>query len=291
VSPAVPEALASVRVGLRFTEAVQAATMAAAGCSREEVVEKLTAGLAAPDVDHARRVAGTISRRVLCDAEADEDEVLCPLSTVVAAAGRRIDARHLLLYATARHEPLVMAVASELFYRRFVLGEALAEMSDREYATFNTGKLFETDDVVTHRLVNEYARRRWHLDDPSSIQCALRILREGGALGATWISRDETRCLGYFPTHRGPSWRVFVYALLEEFAARGRRSVPRAHLRTMAMARVFCLRGPAVDVLAGEAAEHGFCTIRRTRSGGPVTVAQSSFAEAALRLAAWLDAR
>ncbi|MGC9319436.1 MAG: hypothetical protein ACP5KN_15490, partial [Armatimonadota bacterium] len=238
----------------------------------------------APDEERARRVAATLARRVMCRQAADGEERSCPLPALIAAAGRTLDSRHLLLYATARRERLVMAVASEIFHPRFVQGRLPEGLSERDFAAINTGKLLETDDVITHRLVAEYARSRWRLHDRSSTQCALRILREGGALGATWISRGETRCLGYFPSHRGPSWRVFVYALWEEFASRGRRAVARAHLRSMTLARVFCMRGPAVDVLAGHAADCGFCEIDGLRSGGPVAVTHSSFEEAVAAL-------
>ncbi|MEA3401745.1 MAG: BrxA family protein [Armatimonadota bacterium] len=284
MSRAAGQALGSVRVGLHFAEAVAAAELAAAGCSRQEVVEQLAERVPAPDEERRRRIAATLARRVVCQRAADGQERSCPLPALIAAAGRTLDSRHLLLYATARREGLVMAVASEVFYRRFVLGRLPEGLSERDFATINTGKLLETDDIITHRLVDEYARRRWGLHDRSSTQCALRILREGGALGATWIARGETRCLGYFPSHRGPSWRVFVYALWEEFASRGRRTVARAHLRSMALGRVFCLRGPAVDVLAEQAADCGFCQIDGLRSGGPVAVRHDSFQEAVAAL-------
>jgi len=289
VSDAARPAVRSVRVGLHFAESVSAARFAVEGCSRDEMLETLAPCLGGSE-EESRRIAGTILRRLMGPSSGlgaeDAAERPSPLAWVTAAAGHTIDSRHLLLYAAARLERLVMAAASELFYPRFVLGRLPEGMHELDFAAVNTGKLLETDDVITHRLVDEYARRRWGLDDPSSTQCALRILREGGALGATWISRGETRCLGYFPTHRGPSWRVFTYALWEEFASRGRRTVPRAHLRSMALARLFCLHGPSVDVLAQRAAEAGFCAIDGERSGGPVSAAHETFEDAARALAA-----
>ncbi len=279
----------SVRVGLHFGEAVSAAELAARGCDRTEVVEQIALLVPAADEERARRIASTLARRVMCDCGPGGDDEAdgrgWPLPTLIAAAGRRLDARHLLLYATARRERLVMAVAGEVFYPRFVLGRMPAGMSEADFAAINAGRLLETDEVITHRLVDEYARRRWRLDDPASTQCVLRILREGGALGATWISRDDGRCLGYFPTHRGPGWQVFVYALWEEFASRGRRTVPRVHLRMMALARLFCLHGPVVDVLAERAAQEGFCAIDGRRSGGPISVVHDDFEQAVAALA------
>lgn len=283
-------ALGSVRVGLHFAEAVTAAELAAAGCDRSKVVERIAPVLAVADEERARRIASTLARRVMSGCQPRGEEVgrgstLCPLAGLIAAAGRCLDSRHLLLYATARRERLVMAVAREVFYPRFVLDRMPEGMNERDFAAINTGRLLETDEVITHRLVDEYARRRWRFDDSASTQCALRILREGGALGATWLERGEGRCLGYFPTHRGPGWKVFVYALWEEFAARGRRTVPRAHLRTMELAYLFCLRGPAVDVLAERAADEGFCVIEARRSGGPVSVTHEGFEQAVAALA------
>ncbi len=289
VSESARSEFGSVRVGLHFAEAVTAAELAACGCDHAEVVEQVAPLVPAPDDERARRIASTLAHRVMCDCAARGDDGCdgppCTLPELIAAAGRRLDARHLLLYATARRERLVMAVAEEVFYPRFVLGRMPAGMSEGDFAAINAGRLLETDEVITHRLVDEYACRRWRLDDPTSTQCALRILREGGALGATWISRDDGRCLGYFPTHRGPGWQAFVYALWEEFASRGRRTVPRAHLRMMALSRLFCLRGPVVDVLAERAAAAGFCTIDGRRSGGPITATHDSFEQAVGALA------
>lgn len=275
--------IGSVRVGLHFAETVAAAEIVAADAPRPEIVKRIAASIGVPDERQRRRIAGTILRRLT----RKDEERPTALAKIVDAAGLTLDARHLLLYATARQERLVMAIASELFYRRFVLGQSPEGISERDFAAINTGKLLDTDPVITHRLVDEYARRRWGLDDAASTQCALRILREGGALGATWIARGGTRCLGYFPGHRGPSWRVFVYAFWEEFASRGRRRVPRAHLRSMALARMFCLHGPNVDVLAEQAAGEGFCRIEGRRSGGPVAAAHESFEAAATALARW----
>ncbi|MGD9495186.1 MAG: hypothetical protein AB7Y46_02630, partial [Armatimonadota bacterium] len=281
-------AVGSVRIGLHFAEAVTAAELAAAGCTRAEVVNQLAPMIPSPEEERRRRIASALARRVMCDRDArterECDERPCPLPRLVAAWGRTLDSRHLLVYATARRETLVMAVAAEVFHRRFVLGLAPEGMSESDFAALNTGKLLETDEVVTHRVVEEYARRRWGLDDPASTQCVLRILREGGALGATWLTSGGSRYLGYFPTHRGPSWRVFTYALWEEFASRGRTTVPRIHLRAMALAHLFSLRGPSVDVLAERAAEEGSCAIDGRRSGGPVSVAHGSFEEAVLAL-------
>jgi len=291
VSQTARSAVGSVREGLHFGEAVTAAELAAGGAGLSAVVDLVAPLVPAPDEERRRRIASTVVRRVMCDCATrgdgpDCEERPCLLPRVVAAAGRTLDSRHLLLYATARRERLVMTVAAEVFYRRFVLGRPPEGITERDFAAINTGKLLETDEIVTHRLVDEHARRRWGLDDRASTQCALRILREGGALGATWVTRGGGRCLGYFPSHRGPSRRVFAYALWEEFASRGRRTVPRAHLRTMALAHLFCLRGPAVDVLAERAAEEGLCAIDGRRSGGPISVVHDSFAEAMGALAA-----
>lgn len=269
----------SVRTGLHFTAAIRALELAAGGLSRQEVAERLAPEIAASDDSRRRRTALVLARRF-----ASDEPGTAELRALVAAAGASLDTRHLLLYAVARQEPLVLAVAGSVFYERFVLGRTPGGLSEREYAAINTGQLLETDEVVTHRLVQHFARQQWGAVDPASTQCALRILREGGALGATWIARDNSRCLAYFPTHRGPSWRVFVYALWEEFAARGRRELPRAHLRSMALARLFALPGPVVDLLADRAAAEGFGMIEHERSGGRLLVIHRSFADATAAL-------
>ncbi len=270
----------SVRIGLQFAAAMQAMELAASGLSRREVAEELTAAVAASEESRKRRIAGVVARRFVADGETEP-----PLRVVARAAGSSLDTRHLLLYTIAGLEPLVVSIAEEIFYDRFVLGRTPGALSESEWATLNTGQLLETDEVITHRLVDHYAQTQWGLDDPTSTQCALRILREGGALGATWLARGGTRCLGYFPTHRGPSWRVFAYALWDEFASHGRREVPRAHLRSMRLARLFSLRGPVLDVMAERAASEGFGIIDRRRSGGRLIVTHKSFDEAAQALA------
>jgi len=280
-------ALGSVRIGLHFAEAVAAAELLAAGCAREDIVARVAALVPAPDDERRRRVASALVHRLQIDCQA-RDAAPCPLVDLLAAAGRTLDARHLLLHATARREQLVMAIAAEVFFPSFVLGRPPEGLSERDFAALNTGRLLETDEVITHRLVDEYARRRWGLGDAASTQTAMRILREGGALAATWLERGDGRCLGYFPSHRGPSWRVFVYAFWEEFASRGRRTVPRAHLRSLALAHLFCLPGPVVEALGERAAEEGFCAIDGRRSGGPISVMHASFAEAAAELARYL---
>jgi len=239
--------------------------------------------IAAGDEQSARRTAWALTRRVV-PARADDTSAL-PLHRLILSAGRTLDSRHLLLYTVACDEPLVMAIAEEVFYRRFVLGRTPEGFTEREFHAINTGKLIETDQVITHRFVDEYAGRVWGLNDRASTQCALRILREGGALAATWMAREEARCLGYFPSHRGPSWRVFTYALWEELASRGRRAVPRAHLRSMRLARLFSLPGPVVEVLAERAAAEGFGAIAGQRSGGRFMVAHDSFVAAMTALA------
>lgn len=205
-------ALGSVRIGLHFAEAVAGARLLAAGCTREQILGELAALVPAPDEERRRRVASALVHRLLVDCET-EDPARCPLVELLAAAGCTLDARHLLLYATARRERLVMAIAAEVFFPCFVLGRPPEGLSERDFAALNTGRLLETDQVITHRLVDEYARRHWGFDDPTSTQTALRILREGGALAATWLERGDGRCLGYFPSHRGPSRQTFVYAL------------------------------------------------------------------------------
>lgn len=293
--PAARPELGGVRIGLHFPESVRAIELAAqseTATAPRQVVEALApevpaAGPAAscdsPGSARRRRIAWAIVRRLI--PRRAEGAPRPPLHALLLAAGHTLDARHLLLYAVAQREPLVMAIAEQVFYRRFVLGRTPAGFTEREFSSINTGKLLETDQVVTHRLVDEYARRNWRLEDSASTQCALRILREGGALAATWIARGEARCLAYFPSHRGPSWRVFAYALWEELASRGRRAVARAHLRSMALARLFSLTGPVVDALAERAVAEGFGAIDGRRSGGRLIVAHDSFQEAAAALA------
>ncbi len=270
----------TVRTGLHFTAALRALELAASGLPRRAVAALLAPHIAATDEGRRRRIAATLARRFPADEPATVE-----LHRLVRAAGTSLDTRHLLLYAVARQEPLVLAIASTVFYERFVLRRLPAGMSEREYCAVNTGKLLETDEVVTHRLVHHVANRLWGPVDAASTQCALRILREGGALGATWIARDNTRCLAYFPTHRGPSWRVFTYALWEQMASRSRRAVPRAHLRSMVLARLFALPGPVVDLLADRAAAAGFGVIDHERSGGRFLVTHRDFTGAMTDLA------
>ena len=56
--------------------------------------------------------------------------------------------------------------------------------------------------------------------------------------------------------------------------------MPRAHLRSMALARLFALHGPVVDLLGDRAAAEGFGMIEHERSGGRLLVTHRTLDEA-----------
>jgi hypothetical protein len=171
--------------------------------------------------------------------------------------------RQLLAYVVASTEPMLAALAREVLYPHFVEHEAPAGFAAEEFSAINANGLFEVAGAITHAGVSAYARRCWRVKDPSPTRRALRLLRKGGILGATWIARSSRRCLGYFPIIGLPDNACFAYAL---YSMRDQaRYVRLDRLRAGLFVRLFLLRPVAVDYLIERAEELGL--VDPTESG------------------------
>jgi hypothetical protein len=171
--------------------------------------------------------------------------------------------RQLLAYVVARNEPMLAALAREVLYPHFVEHAAPQGFTAEEFSAINANGLFEVAGAVTHAGVAAYARRCWRIRDPSSTRRALRLLRKGGVLAATWIARGSRRCLGYFPIVGLPDIACFTYAL---YPMRDEAHYVRLdRLRAGLFVHLFLLRPVAVDYLIERAEELGL--VQQTRPG------------------------
>lgn len=180
------------------------------------------------------------------------------LGSVSEEAGRQ-----LLSYVVAQHEPLLAAVCTEVLYPHFVQREAPAGFTVEEFSAANANGLFDGTGAITHRAVADYARKRWGLSNDSPTRRALRVLRKGGILGCTWVSRSGARRLGHFPVIRIPDIAPFAYALHAMREEGGYVRLDR--LRAGLPARLFLMEPVGVDYLLGRAASAGL--MAKPRSG------------------------
>jgi hypothetical protein len=187
--------------------------------------------------------------------------------------------RQLLTYVVATSEPMLAALAGEVLYPHFVERTAPQGFTTEEFSAINANGLFEIAGAVTHAGVSAYARRRWRLNDPSPTRRALRLLRKGGILGATWIARSGRHCLGYFPILGLPDIACFAYAL---YSMRAESQYVRLdRLRAGLFVRLFLLRPVAVDYLIEQADRLGL--VAETESG-LATLAFGSLEHAAVAI-------
>lgn len=238
---------------LHYQASVAIARMAVDGCSSRDDLLAAAAPLTEAGTDSARQRAGPAIMTRLAFGRRQHVEptgLHHLLAALPEPAGRQ-----LLTYVVASSEPMLAALASELLYVHFVEHGAPEGFTAEEFSAINANGLFEVTGAVTHAGVSAYARRRWQIKNPSPTRRALRLLRKGGILGATWIARSGHRCLGYFPVLGLPSAACFAYALysMQEEA----RYVRLDRLRAGLFVRLFLLRPVAVDYLIERAGRLG----------------------------------
>ncbi len=171
----------------------------------------------------------------------------------LVAGIKRDDLRRDLLYwRAARTDAIIEALAGELFYPHFVLGQIPMGYSEAEFHATNTATLFSIDGVITRDFAIEYARKVWEFDSPRTIALALRIMRQAEVVDATSVVLGRRRVHGYYPLSHTPRVEAFAYCIYEEFLAEG-PVVAIDQLRNSAFAKVFLLGGLQVDSLVKSA--------------------------------------
>ena len=184
--------------------------------------------------------------------------------------------RQLWTYVVAAHEPMLAAVAGEVLYPYFVECQTPKGFAAEEFSVINANGLFEVAGAITHAAVAAYGERRWGIVDPAPTGRALRLLRKGGILGATWLSRPSARCLGYFPMGGLPDLACLGQAM---FSMSGHgRHVRLDRLRAGLFVHLFLLRPVAVDFLLEQAMDLGLVDEPR---GGVAPLRFGSLDEAA----------
>lgn len=174
---------------------------------------------------------------------------------LVAGIKREDLRRDLLYWRTARTDAIIEALAGELFYPHFVLGQIPQGYSEAEFHATNTATLFAIDGVITRDFAIEYARKVWEFDSPRTIALALRIMRQAEVVDATSVVLGRRRVHGYYPLPHTPRVEAFAYCVYEEFLGEG-PVVAIDQLRNSAFAKVFLLGGLQIDSLVKSAERH-----------------------------------
>ncbi len=244
----------AITVGLEADIALAAVRMSRELETRTELLDAIRGRLATATPRQRERIAWAVVRRLF--PESKRELVPTPLHELLSALPDEAARRHLLLYATSRREPLLLAIMGDVFFPYFVLNAAPKGTTRRQFAVERSGQLFETDQVVTHAALARYAQRQWGLRRRASTQLALRTLRAGEALDATWVVSQGVRCLGYFPAGRTVEWPALAYCL---YAAcpRSDRRWPADRLANGDLARLFLLSRMRLQLLLRECREHG----------------------------------
>ncbi len=159
--------------------------------------------------------------------------------------------RQLWTYVVATREPMLAAVAGEVLYPYFVECQTPRSFAAEEFSTINANGLFEVAGAITHAAVAAHARRRWGIADVAPTGRALRLLRKGGILEATWLRRSNARCLGYFPVGGLPDLGCLAHAMYSAAGHTGHVRLDR--LRAGLLVHLFLLRPIAVDFLVEQA--------------------------------------
>ena len=191
----------------------------------------------------------------------------------LVAGIKRDDLRRDLLYwRAARTDAVIEALAGELFYPHFVLGQIPQGYSESEFHAANTATLFSVDGVITRDFAIEYARKVWEFDSPRTIALALRIMRQAEVVDATSVVLGRRRVHAYYPLSHTPRVEAFAYCIYEEFLADG-PVVAIDQLRNSAFAKVFLLErlagGFAGEVGGEEEAPLGGWTASAARARKP----------------------
>lgn len=182
--------------------------------------------------------------------------------------------RELMLYRTARVDRIVGAIAQEIFYPYFVAKTYPKGYNESDFRLANTATLFDSDDVISSRFVQEFARRRWGFNSSSTINLALRVLREGGVLRSVGPRRSPKRSLAYLPTYAGLSPVTFCYCLACEFSLQDSFEAPtRDKVHNADFVKLFLLGPPVVDSILAEARRRGWLRLAGTGSAARVHLA------------------
>lgn len=232
---------------LYYDESIQAIESFADAPRRRELHARIADDLPHSSAATRNRIATKIIQRYFVDSDGSypADAFL----QLVSSSRRRDIRMDLLYWRAARTDALIEAMAGELFYPYFVLGQIPHGYTESAFHMANTATLFSVDSVITRDFAIEYASRVWHFDSPRTVALALRIMRQAEILDAVSVTMGRRRVHGYYPLPHTPRSEVFAYCVYEEFLAEG-PLVSTDRLRNSAFAKVFLLSGLQMDSLA-----------------------------------------
>ena len=235
---------------LYYDESIRAIESFADAPHRRELHARIAEQLPYPSAAMRNRVATKIIQRFFLNP--DGSYPATAFLRLVAGVKRDDLRRDLLYWRAARTDAVIEALAGELFYPHFVLGQIPQGYSEAEFHAANTATLFSVDGVITRDFAIEYARKVWEFDSPRTIALALRIMRQAEVVDATSVVLGRRRVHGYYPLPHTPRVEAFAYCIYEEFLAEG-PIVAIDQLRNSAFAKVFLLSGLQVDSLVKSA--------------------------------------
>ena len=125
--------------------------------------------------------------------------------------------RDLLYWRAACTDGVIAALAAEVFYLYFVLGEPPRGYDEDSFRVANTATLFAVDRMISRDFCVRYAREMWDFDSARSVTLALRIMKQAGILDAVSMKLHRRHVLGYYPQPHPVATEVFAYCLHEEF--------------------------------------------------------------------------
>jgi hypothetical protein len=262
-----------------FEESLAAIQAAAPLESREHRIKAIVDVLPQPSFKTKERIAAKIIQRYFggrrrSDAAPEFAGLL--LSTRDSSVQRQ-----LMLYRTARVDRIVWAVAAEVFYPYFVAKTYPRGFDEAGFRIVNTGTLFDSDDLVSARFVQEFARKQWGFRSASTINLALRVLKGGGVLRPVAASAEAHRSIAYLPTYASVSPEAFCYFLAGDLFSGLRRVDAHAldKVHNAPFVKLFMLRRPLVDSIMGDAAKRGWLRLQRKGRAASVSLQAASTAD------------
>lgn len=242
-----PEGFTVFSQELHYDESIRAIESFADAPRRKELHARISEALPYSSYTTRDRVATKIIQRYFVN----PDGTFPAAAFLKMVSARKSDEirRDLIYWRAARTDPLIEAVAGELFHAYFVLGKIPQGYGEPEFHMLNTATLFSVDSVITRDFAIEYARRVWGFDSPRTIALALRIMRQAGILDTISVTLGRRRVHGYYPLPHIPRPEVFAYCICEEFLSES-PLISTDRLRNSAFAKVFLLSGLQMDSLA-----------------------------------------
>lgn len=234
--------------------------------SRPEFIARVMELLPQPAASTRRHIAAKIAQRYLTGTTRrlvpeSRSQPLVRLVARTTAAPTRIE---LLYYQTARSDPLVGALAREIFYPAGVLHQPPPGITAPEFAVRNGGQLLGDHLLVLRRFVVDYARERWGFTQAGSLNLALRILQQAGLVGEERLPSLRHHPSAFVVRDHQVALRTFAWALYSEVSP-GTLVLSMEALQCLDLVRVLMLSGEQVRELANQCRRQGLLAVRGTQ--------------------------